>query len=375
MPRQREKIEVYEGQMLESAILSEDGGTILCKSGTIMTPELIRRLGNWVVKVEKGRKQEETEDPVATFARIDRERILRRLDFEEIVSGKTREKAEQSQEEFFKEVQSGKAGLSIRAIEEAVQTLVSETPDDPNVPVKLFELKQHSSYMYQHCMECGVLGSFIATNLKYTHKDTIAFSMAMMLHDVGILTVPNDVLKKQTLLNDDEWSMIRGHCERGFEILRTVPGIDPLTLMITMGHHIYANGTGYPNAVDFNDLPLPVHMAAVINDFETLTADYRPFQKLATPHGAIQILLRNHARYHPTALEQFVRVLGVFPVATFVVLNTGEAAVVSRNNPDDLFLPEVKLVLDPAGAEYKKEIIVNLAEESDRHITGLVQDA
>jgi HD-GYP domain-containing protein (c-di-GMP phosphodiesterase class II) len=373
MPRERDKIEVFEGQVLESALLSDDGATVLCKAGTIMTPDLIRRLSNWVVKIEPGKKKAEEED-AAPAHRVNRDEILRRLEFEEIVSQKTREHAEKTQGEFFDKVQGGREALSLDAIEDAVAAMVEETPDDPDVPLKLFEMKQHSSYMYQHCMQCGVMGSFVATNLKYPYKDVMGFAMALMVHDIGILTVPEQVLTKKSGLTDEEWAMIRGHCERGFEVLKKVLGIDPLALMVCMGHHMYADGSGYPEGVEFNDLPPLVHLAVIINDFETLTAEYQSFKRAANLHDAMAILLRNRHRYQPAALEQFVRVVGFFPITTFVELDTGETGVVTRNNPDNLFLPEIKLVLDPSGAEYKKEIIVNLLEESDRRITGVRSD-
>jgi HD-GYP domain-containing protein (c-di-GMP phosphodiesterase class II) len=373
MAKQREKIEVFEGQVLETALLSDDGGTVLCKAGTIMTPDLIRRLSNWVVRVEPGKKKQD-EDETAPAGRVNRDEILRRLEFEEIVSQKTRERAESSQGEFFDKVRAGQGGLSLDAIEDAVAAMVEETPDDPDVPVKLFEMKQHSSYMYQHCMECGVMGSFIATNLKYPHKDVMGFAMALMLHDVGILTVPDSVLTKKTALTAEEWALVRGHSERGFEALKKVPGMDPLALMTAMGHHVYADGSGYPESVDFNDLPPLVHLAVVINDFETLTAQHGPFRQAANLHDGVSILLRHRHRYHPTAIEQFVRVIGFYPISTFVQLNTGETGVVVRNNPDNLFLPEIKMVLDPDGAEFKKEIIVNLFEDSERRISAVRSD-
>lgn len=373
MPGPRVKVEVYEGQVLDRAIMSEDGRVILCKAGTIMTPALIQRLSNWVIRVERGKKTGEQESQ-APAANINRDEILRRLDFDEIVSQKTRGDVEEKQEQVFGRIAQGESVMSLNDIEDAISAMVEETPDDPNVPVKLFELKQHSSYMYSHCMECGVLASFVATNLKYPHQDVVAFSTAMMLHDVGILTVPNELLTKKTPLTREEWAMIVAHCERGFEVLKNVAGVEPLTLIVTMGHHTYADGTGYPETVDFAELPMLAHIAAVINDFESLTAEYQPFERAASPHGAVKILMQRHARYHPTALEQFVRVVGIFPIATFVEINTGDTGVVVRNNPENLFLPEVKLVTDPNGNEYKKEIIVNLIDEDDTCITGVRDD-
>lgn len=359
--------------MLERAILSEEGGNVLCKAGTIMTPALIQRLGNWVVRVEPGKKSKGQEMP-APVTGINREEILRRLDFQEIVSQKTRENLEEKQEQVFNQIVRGEGVMSFEDIEDAIGAMVEETPDDPDVPVKLFELKQHSSYMYSHCMECGVLASFIATNLKYPQHEVVAFSTAMMLHDVGILTVPHELLTKKTPLTSEEWALIVAHCERGFAVLKKVSGVNPLTLIVAMGHHVYADGTGYPEEVEFNDLPMLAHISAIINDFESLTAEFQSFNRAASPHGAVKILTQRHSRYHPTALEQFIRVVGIFPIATFVELNTGDTGVVVRNNPDNLFLPEVKLVTDPGGSEYKKEIIVNLITDSDTFITGVRED-
>ena len=372
MSKKREKIEVYEGQVLEHDIKSEDK-IVLCKAGTIMTPALIRRLSNWVYQIEPGKKKKDQAAPAASGG-IKRDEILHRLDFDEIVSQENRENLEEKQGQLFDRIMHGEGVTSIESIEDAVSAMVEATPDDPNVPVKLFELQQHSSYMYSHCMECGVLASFVATNLKYPQREVVAFSTAMMLHDVGILTVPDELLTKTTPLTDEEWVMILAHCERGYEVLKKVRGVDPLTLMVTMGHHKYADGTGYPEFVDFTDLPMLAHISAVINDFESLTASYQRFERAASPHGAVKILMTRRARYHPTALEQFIRVIGIFPIATFVMLNTGDTGVVVRNNTENLFLPEIKLVTDPGGSDYKKEIIVNLFDESDVFITGARED-
>jgi hypothetical protein len=62
--------------------------------------------------------------------------------------------------------------------------------------------------------------------------------------------------------------------------------------------------------------------------------------------------------------------VGIFPISTFVQLSSGEIGVVTRNNQDNLFLPEVKLVLDPAGKQYSKEILVNLSTDTYRYIVS-----
>ena len=365
------RIKVVLGEELSRDITSMDGSMVLCRKGTLVTQELIERLSNWIVE-EEPRLTEGEERPrrKAPPSRT-RDDVLRRLEFEQIVSEKTRESLEKGAEGFFGGVtHEGRGGMDMARLEDAIQELVQGTPDNPDVPVKLFELKKHSSYMYQHSIECGVVASFVATTLNYHPMEVSNFSMAMMVHDTGILDVPMEVLERAGPLSDDEWKRIQGHTRRGFEVLKRVPGIDPLALLMTMGHHAYADGSGYPREVDFNELPPLVHLGAVINHFEAITSE-RPYRPAFSLFEAVRIILSQRGKYHPAAVENFVRVIGIYPISTFVQLNTGEVGVVVRNNQDGLFLPEVKLVLDQAGKRYQKEIVVNLLEEQDRIITGV----
>ena len=66
--------------------------------------------------------------------------------------------------------------------------------------------------------------------------------------------------------------------------------------------------------------------------------------------------------------------VGIFPISTFVQLSSGEVGVVTRNNQENLFLPEVKLVLDPTGKQYSKEILVNLLTDTYRHIVAALNN-
>jgi HD-GYP domain-containing protein (c-di-GMP phosphodiesterase class II) len=366
------RVRVVVGEELARDITSMDGAMVLCRKGTIVTQELIERLSNWIVEEEpRLTAGEERPRRKAAPSRM-RDEVLRRLEFEEIVSKKTRQSLENGAEGFFGGVTRDKQGghMDLAELEDAIQELVQGTPDNPDVPIKLFELKKHSSYMYQHSIECGVIASYVATTLNYHPMEVNNFSMAMMLHDTGILEVPMEVLDRAGPLGDEEWTRIQGHTRRGFEVLKRVPGIDPLALIMAMGHHTYADGSGYPAEVDFNELPPLVHLSAVINHFEALTSA-RPYRPAFSLFDAVQIILSQRQKYHPAAIENFVRVIGIYPISTFVQLNTGEVGVVVRNNQDGLFLPEVKLVLDQSAKPYHKEIVVNLLEEQERLITGV----
>lgn len=373
MAKNKKRIEVYEGQVLEKDLYDTGTGMVLCKAGTIVTPELILRLNNWIVEVSKGERKQEDEK-AAPPASFDRNQVLQRMNFEKVISDESRSELQDRSEQVLSGVSIGAEGIDLEAIRETVAMFVGELPDSDDVPLKLGEMESHASYMYQHSIECGIMASFVASQLNYSRDDVISFSTAMILHDIGIMTVPNEILTKKTPLNDEEWATVKNHTEAGFALLRAVTGIDPLSLIVTRGHHVHADGSGYPADIVFNSMHQLAHLSVIINDFEVLTAEYRPFRRAAGLHGAVRTMLQFRHKYHHRAMDDFVRVVGVYPISTFVTLNTGEIGVVVRNNHENLFMPELKLITDPKGHEYSKEIIVNLMDDTDRYITGVKEE-
>jgi HD-GYP domain-containing protein (c-di-GMP phosphodiesterase class II) len=363
------KIAVVVGEPLPENIKSADGSVVLVTKGTIVTRLMVNRLSNWIFEDEPRLPVEKT--PRAPVKKSAREAILKRLEFQEIVSKKTRKEIEKNAAPIFE--RGGKPGdkLDISAIGDSIAGLIEETPDDPDVPLKLFDLKHHASYIFQHSVECAVLSSFIATALNYTQHEISEFVLAMMLHDIGVLSIQGDILDKSGPLTPAEWEQVHLHPKLGWDILKSVPGIESLALLIAIGHHTRADGTGYPADVDFNSLPPQVHLSSIINHFEALTSA-RPFRPAYSLHAAIKIILNQRDNYNPAVLDNFISVVGIYPISTFVQLNTSEIGVVVRNNPENMFLPEIKLVLDPAGKTYSKEIIVNLLTEPSRQITRVV---
>ncbi|MFA6450059.1 MAG: HD domain-containing phosphohydrolase [bacterium] len=365
--KQQAKVVIRIGEPISQDVFSTESGVLVVRKGTIITREMLTRLANWIV-------EEEERIPVEREKRVvsagNNEAILRKLDFEEVVSEKTREEVEKNAGALFSSLGKNDDKIDMAGLEDAIALMVSEAPDNPDVPLKLFEMKQRASQIHKHSVNCSIIASFIAKALNYPPREAVEFSLSMMLHDIGVLSFPQELLELKRHLTKEDWDLIKQHPARGWEMLKRVPGIEPMTQMVVLGHHVKADGLGYPIEIDFHDLPPQAHLALIINHFENLTSS-RPDRKAYISHDAIKILLANRSKYHPSALESFVRVVGFFPISTFVRLNSNEIGVVVRNNPDNLFLPEVKLVIDPAGAHYSKEIIVNLLNEPDRKIMNV----
>lgn len=372
MAKKDKKIPVVVGEPLSEDITSMDGSVVLCRKGTTVTRELIDRLSSWIVEEEPRITEKEERKPKKVRKTL-RDEIIRRIEFDEIVSRKTKEELDKGCTEFFERIGSKSQDRNLGGLEETISQMVEGTSDNPDVPLKLSEMKKHASYIYLHSVECSVIASFITTNLNYPQHEITAFTTAMLLHDTGLLTVPEDYLRIGGKLSAEELNSIRNHPQQGWDILKQVPGIEPLALLVAIGHHVYADGTGYPGHIRIDSLPPLVHLATLIDHFEAMTAD-RPYRRSFHMHDAVKTIMSQRKLYHPGAFENFLSVVGIYPISTLLMLNSGEIGVVVRNNPENLFLPEVKLVVDRNGKAYSKEIIVNLLDEPDRMAVGVVDD-
>lgn len=355
------------GQVVDRDIMSQDGTAVLCKAGTIITPQLMLRLNNWELKPEPPKKEEKEEEEPRE-EKLSKRRILEKIGFLELSTPETRGRLEKSASELFAAVAEGAEMIDTGPAIEAIGALVSEVPDEPGAPLKLFDHFGGIPYMIQHSVECCRMGAYLAKALRYDDERVAEFAEAMLLHDIGLMTVPEAVLRKKVMLTDEEWNLVKSHSERGFEFLKRVSRVTPLSFIVVMGHHVQADGSGYPDHLRSGDMPLFAHLSTIVNDFEALTAEYRPYTEPAHMCRAVKMLLSGRWRYHPIAIESFLRVVGVYPVTSFVRLNSGDVGVVTRNNAADVFSPELILILDPAGNEYPTMPALNLFDEPDYFI-------
>ncbi|MFA6451343.1 MAG: HD domain-containing phosphohydrolase [bacterium] len=296
--------------------------------------------------------------------------ILKRIDFSDAVTEKTQSRLERGYKKVITKLLKKGSSPDLSELEDAVGEMVCGADAEAGIPAKICGMKDHSGYMYSHSIRCGVIAGQVAASLSYSEDDARSFATAMILHDVGMLAIPEEILNKRTQTPQD-LAELRKHPELGFELLKKIPDIDLLSSIVAYSHHAQADGKGYPAGIDMNELPAIARLAPVIDNFEALTAE-RARGDAASPHEAARELMDNAGRYHPAALDSFLRAVGVFPVNTFVKLNTGEVGVVVRNNQENLLLPTVKLLMDPVGKPYAREIIADMMNEDGREIASEV---
>jgi len=193
-----------------------------------------------------------------------------------------------------------------------------------------------------------------------------ALAQAALLHDVGKVAVPREVLYKKGPYTSEEWDLMRAHPVRGAEILAATPGVDDLAVMAAFGHHLRHDGSGYPKiGAPMGRHPL-VSLLAIADVYEALVAE-RPYKRPMPPDEAIALIVREAGRQFDAALVgAFVRVIGIFPIGSYVRLSDGREGIIARVNPDALGQPVVRIAGEDGDSSDPRAEIVDLDDEACR---------
>ena len=167
-----------------------------------------------------------------------------------------------------------------------------------------------------------------------------------MFFDIGKLKLPTKLLYKQGDYTPEEKIQVRKHVFHSIEILNTMEGIKPSAIEIAMNHHERYDGSGYPNGLKGNEIPLYARIAGIIDTYDALTSN-RLYSKQFSPHEAIHMLYNSRDKeFQKDILEIFIQCLGAYPTGSLVELNTGEVGIVLQQNKISRLRPKIMLVLN-----------------------------
>jgi putative nucleotidyltransferase with HDIG domain len=197
-------------------------------------------------------------------------------------------------------------------------------------------------------------------------RDTIhRIGMGAMLHDVGKVRIPDDILNKPGRLTPEELAVMRGHAAIGREILLDTPGVPEMAVRIAAEHHERLDGSGYPLGLPGTAISLHGRMAAVVDVYDAMTAD--PVYRRGEPPT---VVLRRMLEWGGTHLDaeltrHFIRCVGIYPVGSLVRLEGGRLAVVVAAGEAGPLRPLVKTVYDTRVGRFLTPRLLNLSADGE----------
>jgi putative nucleotidyltransferase with HDIG domain len=188
------------------------------------------------------------------------------------------------------------------------------------------------------------------------------FGLAALMHDIGKVRTPLEVLNKPDKLTDEEFVIMKRHVVDGAEILRGTPEIPALAPIVAFEHHLRIDGSGYPYGVSRPSLNVATMLCGIADVYDAMRS-HRAYQQSFPTDRILQVLKRNDGQqFDQNLVRRFVQLLGIYPTGNLVRLNTGEIAVVIEVHAPEPYRPHVRVLFDRAGTKVELPYEVNLWE-------------
>lgn len=250
--------------------------------------------------------------------------------------------------------------LDVGAVKAVVKECVDSILRNPAAMLWLARIKNSDEYTAEHSLRVSILSIAVAKELGLPTYQLEQIGVCGMLHDVGKIKVPNEILNKPGALTADELLIMQSHAAEGRKLLMSNQQVTPATVDVAYSHHERLDGKGYPRGLDASKIPYFAKIIAVVDSYDAINSD-RVYSKGKSSLEALRILLdASKSHFDEDIVGCFIRMVGIYPPGEIVELNTGEVGIIIGCPPGNKLKPRILRVLD-AEKRPCRESIIDLA--------------
>ena len=233
---------------------------------------------------------------------------------------------------------------------QAIDGLADAVSNNRTAVVALTAMRSYDNYTFTHMVNVAVLTMGQARALGVDGKLLREFGLSALMHDIGKVRTPKEILNKPERLTDAEFLIMRRHTVDGAEILRRTPEMPALAPVVAFEHHLRIDGTGYPVGAVRTTLNLGTMLCSIADVYDAMRSQ-RAYQEAFPTARILAILTHNDGQHFDQHLvRRFVQLLGIYPPGNLVRLSTGEIAVVVQVHAPDPHRPRVRVIIGADGA-------------------------
>jgi len=259
------------------------------------------------------------------------------------------------------DVKLGKA-INILPIHNLADGMLNSIFRNHNALACLGRIRNKDSYLMEHSVNLSVLMSIFGKSIQMPKEIMQDGIIGALLHDIGKVFIPDEVLNKPGRLSEEEFDIMKKHVIFGKELLIKTKGVPELSILIMGQHHERLDGSGYPDGLKGNDISPYGKMVAIVDVYDAITAD-RCYHKGMTPTQGIKKLLEwSDFHLDRNLVNQFIQCLGIYPVGSLVLLESGRVGIVIEANEQDQRLPVLRLMYHSRFHSFIKTEIIDLSQ-------------
>jgi putative nucleotidyltransferase with HDIG domain len=245
---------------------------------------------------------------------------------------------------------------------QTVDGLADAVTQNRTALMALTAMRNYDNYTFTHMVNVSILTMAQARALGIDGRLLREFGLSALMHDIGKVRTPKEILNKPDKLTDEEFVIMRRHVVDGAEILRRTPEMPILAPVVAFEHHLRLDGSGYPFTVKRESLNLGSMLCAISDVYDAMRSQ-RSYQQAYPTDRILAVLKKNEgSQMDQNLVRRFTQLLGIYPPGNLVKLSTGEIAVVLHTHAPDPHRPRVRVLFGADGVRLDLPFERNLWE-------------
>ncbi|MCW8931325.1 MAG: HD-GYP domain-containing protein [Gammaproteobacteria bacterium] len=247
--------------------------------------------------------------------------------------------------------------LNVHQVNQVVDDCVDSILRNDSALVWLTQIRNKDNYTAEHSLRVCIYAIALGRELGFRELELQNIGVCGLLHDVGKVRIPENLLLKQENLTEEEVKIMQLHPVYGKKLLISKSGIYPGAVDVAYCHHERLDGSGYPRGITAERIPYYAKIIGILDSYDSMISD-KPYSKGMTTLDACRHIYQcKDSLYDKTILGHFIHFIGIYAPGSLVEMNTGEVGIVIETNNEDGIKPKILLVLGSDKQEKNERII------------------
>ncbi len=241
-----------------------------------------------------------------------------------------------------------------KEIETIVISIIEKVEEKKVDAVRLVLTNSSKAKNYaKSAVNCGLLSVTVGLALNRPRHKIFQLCSGALLHDVGMQRVPQEIVEQDRALEAQELKTLKTHPVYSYRIINKELQLSEEIAQIALQHHERWDGDGYPQGLSGSNILFEARIVSVVDAFEAMVSE-RPWRNSMIGYEAMRAILSdNQRRFDPEIVKIFIRAMGLYPVGSLVLLSDGSIGRVISSQEEAPLRPEIIILINSAGREYK----------------------